>query len=348
MPTIGNQAVRLGLGLRAYMPPQKTVELAKYAEGAGFEHLWCSNEKLNRDMWVMLGLLAASTQSATLGPFVADPYTYHPVLIASACATLEETIPNRTILLLGAGGTGFKEMGIQRVSPLVALEESVNIIRGLFRGETVTLPGKIMTVKNAHLHYAARPDLPIWIASRGNRVLKLAGQIADGVMIATYAEPTGMRHALELVRAGCAAGGRSPDEVTVTVRVDVCIDTDSRRARDAVKPTIANVIRTSHPDQAFVRQAGLAVPDKLAAMLEQGNSAALTAEIQSSARELVPDEFVDAFAWAGTPDDVAARVRAVLGAGFTNVCIVPIAPPGGSVEGVVRAFAEQVVPRLTP
>ncbi len=340
MRTIGSQMVRLGLGLRAYMIPHETVQLAQYAEGAGFDHLWCSNEKLNRDMWVMMGLLAANTHRATLGPFVADPYTYHPVLIASACSTLEEVIPGRTILLLGAGGTGFKEMGIQRSSPVAALEESVKVIRGLFRGETVTLAGKVITANNAHLHYGTRADLPVWIASRGNRVLKLAGRIADGVMIATYAEPTGMWHALELVQAGCAAAGRKPDDVTVTMRVDVCIDADSHRARDAVKPTIANVIRTSYPDQAFVRQAGLTVPDKLATLIEQGNAAAL----QASAREAVPEEFVDAFAWAGTPDEVAAKVRRVLDAGFNNICIVPIAPPGGAVEGVVRAFAKDVIP----
>lgn len=342
MFTIGNQTVRLGLGLRAYMPASKTLELARYAEEAGFDHLWCSNEKLNRDMWVMMGLLAAQTQRATLGPFVADPYTYHPVLIASALATVEEVIPGRAILLLGAGGTGFKEMGLPRESPVAVLEESVKVIRGLFRGETVTVAGKVITAQNARLHYATRADLPVWIASRGNRVLKLAGRIADGVMIATYAQPTGMRHALDLVHSGCAAAGRKPQDVTVTVRVDVCIDADSRRAREAVKPTIASVLRTSYPDQAFVRQAGLSMPDRLTALVESASAA----EVQSAARDVVPEEFVDAFAWAGTVDDVAAKVRAVVAAGFVNVCVVPIAPVGGSVEGVVRAFAERVMPRV--
>ncbi len=338
----GNQTVRLGIGLRAYMPPRQTIELAQFAEQAGFDHLWCSNEKLNRDMWIMLGLVAANTQRATLGPFVADPYTYHPALIASACATLDEATDGRAILLLGAGGTGFAEMGIQRAAPASALGEAVKVIRAVFQGQPATMQGKVIFANGARLHYPTRADLPIWIASRGNRVLKLAGRVADGVMIGTYAQPTGIRAALRQVHTGCAAAGRKPEDVNVTVRVDVCIDSDAARARDAVKPMIAGVIRISYPDQTFVQQAGLALPEPLRSLIAQGTAA----QVQAAAREMLPEEFVDAFAWAGTPEQVAAKIAGVLDAGFTNLCIVPVAPAGSSVRDVSRVFVEQVLPRI--
>ena len=173
-------------------------------------------------------------------------------------------------------------------------------------------------------------------------MLKLAGRVADGVMIATYAQPTGMCAALHQVHAGCAAAERKAEDVKITVRVDVCIDPDAQRARDAVKPMIASVIRISYPDETFVHQAGLELPEPLRSLIAQGTAA----QVQTAAREMLPEAFVDAFAWAGTPDQVADQIARVLDAGFTNLCIVPVAPAGSSVLAVSRLFVKEVLPRI--
>ena len=69
-------------------------------------------------------------------------------------------------------------------------------------------------------------------------------------------------------------------------------------------------------------------------------------EIKANAAEIITDDFVDAFSWAGTPDDVADKVANVVDAGYTNICIVPHAPTEGCVQDVVRSFTKDVVPRI--
>ena len=61
---------------------------------------------------------------------------------------------------------------------------------------------------------------------------------------------------------------------------------------------------------------------------------------------LVPEEFVDAFTWAGTPEEVARQVAAVVSLGIPEVCILPQAPRGRPVDPIMRAFIEDVMPRV--
>jgi 5,10-methylenetetrahydromethanopterin reductase len=295
-------------------------------------------------MWVNLGLLAASTRIAKLGTFVADPYTYNPGLIASAIATIQEASGGRAILVLGAGGSGFAEMGIKRQSPLAVLEESFMVIRRLLDGELVTYEGKYVTLKNARLMYQPLSPPPIWIASRGDLILRLGGQLADGVMIATYATPKGINSALINVLEGCRKVGRDISSLELCVRVDVSLSSDSKLARDAVKPMIAGMIRASYPDQAFIRQAGLRIPEPLALLLEHSTHE----EIRSAAKNVISDEFVNAFSWAGTPREVAAQVSDIMSSGIENICVVPHAPSGGDVNSVVESFVYDVIPLIQP
>ena len=201
------------------------------------------------------------------------------------------------MLGLGTGGANFKELGVERTKPLAAMAETIQIARGLLDGETVTLEGQVFTARNARLQFASRPGIPIVLATRGNRMLRLGGRLADGVMVATYARPEGVRFAVQQVEAGARESGRDPAKVEIISRVDACVWPDSRTARDAVKPMIAGFLMASYPDRGFVTQMGLTVPEELEAAVSQKNEAKAYA-----AWQLVPDDFVEAFTWAGTPD----------------------------------------------
>jgi 5,10-methylenetetrahydromethanopterin reductase len=302
--------------------------------------LWVGNEKFYRDMWVMLGLVAAHTQRAKVGTFVADPYSYHPALIAAAIATADEALNGRAILLLGAGAVGFRQMGRKRVKPLAAVEETITVIRRLLRGETVTFRGEVIEANDTQLHFETRADIPIWVASRGNKMLKMAGRQADGVMIATYATPTGIQYGLDQVAAGEAQAGRNG--IPTTVRVDVCLDDNSAAARAAVKPMIAGMVKASAPNRDFVDQVGLDLPEDFYAEL-------LVTEFKDMPRivDRLPEPFVDAFAWAGTPEQIAQKVAAVVDMGIDRITFLPhTSPVTGTAESMVQRFASEVMPRV--
>src|SRR5579859_5022764 len=182
-----------GVGVWQGLSSARLAELARLIEHEGFDQLWYANHKLYRDLWVGMAIAALATDRVSLGSFVAEPYSQHPAQIAAAIATIDELSGGRAILGLGAGGANFKELGAVRRRPARALRESVEIARGLLHGERIAYQGEVFTADDVWLHLPTRPELPIVVASRGDRVLRAAGEVADGVMIATYATPAGLR-----------------------------------------------------------------------------------------------------------------------------------------------------------
>jgi probable F420-dependent oxidoreductase len=253
--------------LLAAHPPARLVEIVQLAEALGFESFWHGNEKYYRDPWIGLAVAAVHTRRIELGTFIQDPYTQHPALIAVAIATLDELSGGRARLMLGAGGGGGQALAYERRRPVVALREAIQVIRGLLRGERVHLDGEIVRFLGGQLNFPARPDLPIYVSSRGNLVLRMAGEMADGVMIATYATPPGVRHALGRIDEGLRRSGRTRQDLRLISRVDTCIHPDRRRARNTVRTALAGFLTTSYPDMGFVRAVGLELSPELQAVL---------------------------------------------------------------------------------
>jgi hypothetical protein len=123
-------------------------------------------------------------------------------------------------------------------------------------------------------------------------------------------------------------------------RIDTCVNADRRAAFDAVKPSIGVFLWTSYPDRKFVERVGLRVPDDVEAIIAKRDY-----NLMADNAHLIPDEFVDKFCWAGTAEDVATKVAAVIGEGVSGLTIMPLPVPGSTRIEVARAFAEDVVPQ---
>jgi 5,10-methylenetetrahydromethanopterin reductase len=328
--------VRLGLGLLQEYPPDRLASIVRLTEEAGYHTFWYGNEKYFRDPYIGLAVAALNSQWMRLGTFIADPYTAHPALTAVSIATLDELCGGRAILLLGAGGGGGTGLGYVRHKPAQALREAIQVIRGLLRGERVALDGEVVRFRQGQLSFPSRADLPIYVASRGNLVLSMAGELADGVMIATYAEPNGVRHALSRVDVGLRKSGRRREDIRVISRVDAWIDDrDPRGARDAVRPMVARLMTTSYPDTRFVEAVGASIPPALLEVMAQKDR-----ELATRSGHLVTDELLDAFTWAGTADQVVARARSVVALGIEDITVCLHPPEGQDIEPAIRRFAE--------
>lgn len=336
--------IKLGYGLHWLEDETRDdlVALVQEVESLGYAQIWISNEKFFRDMYVTATLVAENTERVQIGTFVADPYTHHPALTAVSVGTLDVVSGGRAILGMGAGGTGFPVMGIKRTKPAKAIAEAAGVIRRLWKGETVNFQGEVIEVNNGRLNIVPdRTDIPIVVASRGKYVLQAAGEVADGVMIATFAEPIGIRYALSNVAEGARRAGRSVDDLTIYSRVDACIDEDRQAAYAAVKPMVGVFLWTSYPDRGFVHRVGLEVPDELEAIIAKRDY-----NLMAPNAHLIPDAFVDKLCWAGTPEEVAQQIAAVVDMGIENVTILPHAPAGGTTATTMREFARSVKPRV--
>src|SRR6185295_15256563 len=319
-------ALTTGLLLLPSHPAGRLAEIAQLAERTGYDYLWLADERFFREVYASLTFCALRTQRITLGPCVTDPYSRHPALTAMAIATLDELSGRRAVLGLGAGVSGFRELGIARDKPGVGLREAVDVIRQLLAGETVTYPGSVVRVDGAHLDFKpVRAEIPMYIASQRPVGVRAAGRVADGaIMQGCVAEPL-FTFFRDTVIAGAREADRDPARIDLVARINVCVHDDRKVARDLMKPTIVRSLAAQRPDYFTFATAGLTVPPALAKHLETLTYAYDPRPYLAAAAD-VPESFVDAVTLAGPPDEVAAGVVRLARLGATQLMMYPVAP----------------------
>lgn len=336
--------MRSGLLLLPHDPAPAIAELARHAEALGFDHFWLADERFFREVYGTLALCATRTTRIALGPCVTDPYSRHPALTAMAIATLDEIAGGRAVLGIGAGISGFAELGVARERPALAIREAIALVRRLLAGETVTQEGEVVRFRGGRLDFApSRPAVPVYVASNGPLGQRSAGALADGAIMEGCASPGEARALAAAVGQGAREAGRAPAAVELVARLNCCIGDDGRAARDVLRPRVARTLGAGRLAFATLAAQGIALPPEARASVAGAPYAAGVTPYLPLV-PLITDRFVDALALAGTVDEVTEHVVALGRAGIGQVMIYPFAAPGGTVEDTMRRFAEQVIP----
>jgi 5,10-methylenetetrahydromethanopterin reductase len=337
-------ALKFGAGLLGHYSRRYSVgrmaDLGALCERLGYDSYWVADQRWMRDVWISLAATAERTSTIKLGTRVTDPYVRHPALTAVAIASLDELSGGRAILGLGAGGSGFAQMGIERKRPVVALREMIELVRKLLAGGEVEYAGEIVSFKRGGLEFEARPDIPTVIVARGPRILELGGRMAEGVMIASMASPEAIRWAMGHVEAGLAGTGRSKDDIELSSMLYTSISDDGPRARYIVRRGITAALIGSFPNFDFLTVSGLTVPPDLWKILEAGE------HDYPKIMAAIPDEFVDHLGLAGTPEQCAAQIERIAAVGIDEIVLAPLPVDETNVESVIEPFAREVIPRL--
>jgi 5,10-methylenetetrahydromethanopterin reductase len=337
--------LRTGLLMLPTLEPARLAALAEVAESAGYDDFWLADERFFREVYACLTLCALRTRRIRLGPCVTDPYSRHPALTAMAIATLDEISGGRALLGLGAGVSGFRELGVDTSHSAVALREAVELIRRLLAGETVTVKGREVSFTDGRLDFTpSRADVPIYIASQRRAGCRAAGRVANGaIMQGALAEPL-VRFLRETVHGAAREAGRDPARVALVARLNVCVHPDRAAARDVMRPTIVRSLSAQRPDFFTFATAGLTLPaglrDKVLALPYTHDPAPLRAVAPE-----VPDAFVDACTLTGPADVIAGELVRLARGGIGEVVIYPLAVDG-RVETTVERFQADVMPRV--
>ena len=317
------------------------AELAVVAENCGYRDLWYTDVRFARDCYLGLAAAAARTRHIRLGTGVTDPYSRHPALTAAAIATLDEMSGGRALLGLGTGGTGFRELGIAQSLPVAALRETVALVRGLLAGETVTQQGKVISLGGAKLTFTPpRRNIPVYFATHGSQVTRLAAQVADGVLIANTLVPAAFEHYLAQLRYGFAKADRNPAGFDIGLRVEACIADDDAAAFAVMRRRVVTRVLSQYPHWDYLRELGIDLPKEFT-----GLAAERPTSYVDRALALMPDAVVESMVLAGDSDRVARQLARALHPLITSVTLRPHAVKGAPVAQVVRAFAEQVLPQ---
>lgn len=326
---------RWGVALGKVLGAPEALAAGVHAEELGYSDVWVSNERFHRDMFTVLGALATRTERVELGTFVTDPYTVHPAISATAVATIDQLSGGRAMFAIGAGGSGFPEMGLGGTKPLRDVAETIAISRAMFAGETATAGDAAFVLRDAHLAELPVREVPIIVASQSPKMLELGGRSADAVMISTFADPRLFSMAVEWAAEGAAAAGRDFDVATdVIARIDVAVDADRGAARDRLRPLIGYLMVLLHPKWWFLDVIGVEVSDELTDIAARRDFAAMRERL-----DLLPDELIDAFGWCGSADDVAAGAARLEELGVRRFVVLPHARPGGFVDTIEQVAA---------
>jgi 5,10-methylenetetrahydromethanopterin reductase len=321
-----------GVGLYLSGPIADTLQVIQLAERLGYRTAWLNDSQCtSRETSVALGAAAMATRRVRLATAVTNPLTRHLTVTASAFYALDELSGGRAALGIGRGELSVLLTGAERAS-YAYLQQAVQTIRALLAGETVELDGHPVRLAPA---VAAPRRIPISPAGSAPRALRLAGQVADGVIVTVGAHPAYVAAALGSVEEGARSVGRSLADLDVVARI-AYTSASGDEAVPWVSPHVAQVALQPKPfelepeDAATVQRIGAAyAPDQ---HLERGAATALVTRSLSEKLALV-----------GTDDACRARVHALAAAGVDELSIVPLGP---DLPATVEAFASEVMARL--
>lgn len=336
----------LDLLMLGNVPIGQMIDRAKLAEANGYDTLWVADERFYREVYSCLAVLAQHTTRMKLGTCVTDPFARHPALTAMAIATLDEISNQRAILGVGAGISGFAELGVVRKKPAVAMREMIEMVRKLLRGESVDYQGEVVSFANGKLSFKpVRADIPVYVASNGPLGQRMTGGIADGAIMEGCGSVEEVAAFRDVLARGARKRGRDPGAVKVVARLNACVAADGRKARDAVRPFVARMLAAGRLKFMTAEKCRLTLPAEAIAPLANVAYAAGAAPY-APLLPLVTDRHVDAFTLSGTEDEIVDHMVKLKKAGVDSFTIMPFAPEGGSAEQTLVQFGASIWPRV--
>jgi 5,10-methylenetetrahydromethanopterin reductase len=297
-----SEGMRFSIELPPKDPLWRLQIYAHLADRLSFHTIWLSDHYFNRNTVVAASVIAGVTKRLRIGLGIMNPYLYHPVWMAQAAATLSELAPERVSLGIGAGDRlALDSLGIRQVDPVERVREAVRTIRETLRGGAD---------ERSRLDFKPWGRIPIYVAAQGEKLLRLAAEAGDGVLINSswLHEPV---RPVRIVREALAGLARDEKDFSVEMEALVSIHEDRQKARKTVKPYVG-VVSQGIP-QRLSGELGIR-PETLSRIREM-----VLRRNWLEIHRVVPDEMVDLFAIAGNPKHVEERVEDLLGSGLDGV-----------------------------
>ena len=218
----------------------ESIARAKAAEKLGYESVWTTQMPDARDAALVLAAYAHATARVKLGTGVLPIYTRHPTAMAQMAASLDELSDGRFILGMGISHKVTVEgmWGLRLENPVDAMREYLTIVRSTLRDGGCGFEGRYFTGRVAYSG-PRRADLPIMISALNPRMLELAGEIADGIVLYMCTPAYVREHIVPAVRAGREKVGKTLAGFEIVAAVPVSLTSDRSAAHEVFRKTVA-------------------------------------------------------------------------------------------------------------
>jgi 5,10-methylenetetrahydromethanopterin reductase len=306
------------------LPAAQVLPYARRAEELGFDELWVVEDLGFRGGVAQAGAVLAATERIVVGIGIMPAGARNVAFAAMEIATLAQLFPGRLIAGIGHGMPDWmRDAGAWPASPLTLIREYTIALRTLLRGEPGPEAGRYVKVEGIVIGEAPDTVPPVVLGVRRPKSLAVAGQVADGVLLAEPAAPPYIAAALDAMGA---SAGRAPEVITYDLAV---IDDDGDRARERAR---AGLKWLGEPDSA-PHVAPLDFADDLARRRRECSG-------PEEFAATMPAEWVAQLTLAGTPEEVRAGIRARHRAGATSSVLAPVGAGGSeAVDQLGRVLA---------
>ncbi len=298
-----NVSIRVPLG----RPLPELADFAVRCEQSGLDGVGVpDHHHTGRDAYLTLAAMAQRTSRLSLFPATSNVVTRHPLVLASLLNSLDELAPGRAMLTVAPGFLSVEKAGQARARRS-QLAEVVLALRGLLGSGRATFDGH-------ELELTSRPrtETRVVLLASGPKLLELAGEVADGVMMLVGLHPDSVHAAREHVRRGAERSGRDPATLTETLIVPYVLGTESAAQawpKAWFRPGQPWLKYPSASNLLWLRHAGIDLPADL-------DPAAIS--------EATAVRISDAFGLFGPPERCAERLlQAHAETGMTDVFLFP-------------------------
>jgi len=309
-----------------------TLALARRAESAGYDDLWLADAG-GLDALTLAALVAQNTTRARIGIAVVPAYTRTPAVLASTAATIAQVAPGRFVLGLGTSSHAIIEgwHGMRLEKPLTRMRETVQLLRAMLAGEKTRFSGE--TLKSHGYRQEAVPGgLPIYLAALRPRMIELAAELGDGVILNLFPRQA-LPRIVEHAARGAERAGKDPSEVELVCRHQIAVTDDPAATRKLFRMVFASYYATPVYNE-FLAWCGY---EHAAREIREGWAAGDRERTAAA----IGDELVDAIAIIGTREECQQRVLEYARGGIHTHVVSCLGFEPEVVDATYRAFVPE-------
>lgn len=325
---------RYGWALDHHVRDSVERELVRVAEETGIESVWTMENHHLRDGVTTAAVTLERTQQLPVIMGCLSPYFRHPIEIGLTLANLERMYPGRTGLNLGAGmQETLRRIGIKDVDrPVGQLREAVDVIRLLFEGEKFAYEGERFQIERHHLTGDKLTTPPIYLSVMGPRLIRLAGEVCDGVNLPLAASPEYTAESVERFEAGSAKGDRDRARQTVVQEVLVQVGDD-----DDDITGVRRLLGFHYASEYFKK---VVAPSGIDVKHDEIRDAFVKREMDR-VDSLITDEMVNTFTAVGSVEKIVRRLKDYEAAGAEMILLYTAGPEDARVR-TIKALTEEI------
>lgn len=211
---------RLGLMLWPVPGLDAGFERGLWAEAHGYDDLWLPDGECLEDPLTLAAGLGVATSKIRLCTGIVPVFNRPPPLLATAVVAAEARAPGRLVLGLGASTPNMIERwyGLHYERPLTRVRETVELLRQILAGGKTAYEGRTLHSHGFQLKSRPGAPVPIVLGAIGGKMLELAGEIADGVLLNDFTPPDRLDYALEKLDTGAKRAGRRVEDLEIIKR----------------------------------------------------------------------------------------------------------------------------------